>query len=81
MSRACPCGCVPLGHRVASLATRQVGEDYVCSCKLGDVASVKACVDKALSQELTPFVPATYDRREHVKRVRAIFEPVLDRLA
>lgn len=50
----------------------------MCNCRLGDVETVRKCVHKALDQELPPVVPEAYSQRAYHRRIRAIFEPILD---
>ena len=52
-----------------------LGEPYSCGARLDQPVELAACVRKALSLDLPPFVPAVLTPVEHMKRVKLIFAP------
>ena len=55
-------------------AAEKIGEPYVCSYKINDIASLEKCIDKALSTNLEPYVPQHFTKEAYRQRVIDIFK-------
>jgi hypothetical protein len=52
----------------------KIGPPYVCNYAQHSESQLRACIEKALSTELQPWVPADFTLEAHIARVKRIFD-------
>lgn len=55
-------------------AAEQIGAPYVCNYRQHDVSSLKECVRRAMTTNLTPSIPVQFTLEAYLKRVKSIFD-------